>query len=854
LRSADRTRGLAWCRLDHLLPLLFLILCYPILLLGHPLLQNKDSSLDKNSPSAYTPTPAAVLTQRYDNDRTGANFQEYVLTTASVASPDFQLLYSIPVSGQIYAQPLIVPRTKWPDGSYKNVLVVATMMNTVSAFQVDDAIYGPSFSPTQLWSITLGPSVAANFMPMAFSTQTCFIICVPNSSPPSTVATLPPIGVEGPGLYNINPVIGVVSTPVVDSATNTIYAVSKLVGSTGAIENHLFSIDLLTGRINGTVRIDATASPPGGSMSSDSVNGVITFDHKHQMQRPALLMLNGVLYIAFGSHQDTSPWHGWVLAYNPTTLQQTASWCSTPNGMGGAIWQAGSGLASAADGNIYFMTGNGEKDPPGSSTDTSFDPTKMNFANMFVQLSSGLTVLGSFAPGDEAQREGEDTDLGSAGPIHIPNTTILLGGDKESKIFVLDTTNKLGVRQIFQAGAPLDGFSVGGSGWHHIHGTPPVWRNSQNKLTLYVWPERDYLRAFSWNDANSSFDCRTSSGAVETCQDGDRPIQQSNIQAPGACGTCFGSMPGGILSVSSDGERAGTGVLWASIPINDNGLNNVVSGVLRAFDAEDITMELWNSQVNSARDGSFMFAKFNPPVVANGRVYLATFGSIPSGGIQSVSGSVNIYGMRQWAKYLSAGGYPLRVRAGARFTAYATFMNVGTTVWKQGVFRLGSQSPQDNTKWGTNRIDLPADISPGGQVALQLNLTAPADPAAAGCSVEPNGAASCTYQWRMVQEGVEWFGESTAVATIQIFSAPKLTLVPPAGTDDDLGKRKITVFAADPITGASVNVTVYINGVSGNTGSAISYPGCVSLVPQKHFVPCPGSVTVPGYSVAEFSD
>ena len=690
---------------------------------------------------------AAVLTQRYNNNRTGNNSQEHVLTVAAVSSPNFQKLYTIPVSGQVYAQPLLVPQVQWTDGTKKDLLIVATMQNFVYAFAVDNAVLGRVFSPVPLWTVNLGSPIAANFMAMAYSTQTCvMLICWPSSGPPSSPAPLPTIGTEGPGLYNINPVVGIVSTPVIDPASLTMYVVCKLSASSGQIENHLFSIDLRTGQVVHDTLISAVVS----GTSSDAINGKLHFNQMQQMQRPALLLQNGQLYLAFGSHQDTRPWHGWVLRYDPKTLQQTAAWCSTPNGMGGAIWQAGSGIAGHDDGNVYVMTGNGEQDPPGGP-DNSFNASMGNFADMFVQLTSDLRVTGSFAPDDEAKRETQDTDLGSAGPVLIPNDHILIGGDKEALLFVLDTSSQLAARQIFQAGAPPS-CSIS---WHHIHGSPVLWRNSQNILTLYVWPERDYLRAFYWNEGKGAFDCKGSSGATETCQSGDSPDQMSLIKAPDSFLDCLPSMPGGILSVSSDGNTAGTGILWASLPAKDNGLNNVVSGVLRAFDAEDLTAEIWNSEDNPTCDGSFMFAKFTPPVVANGRVYMATFGSIPVSGKQTLSGAVNIYGLTRWAKYLSS-TVPRSVERGKAFTSQLTFLNVGTAVWRKGSVRLGLLGGQEISTWGQGRFDLPTDVSPGERVVINLSVTAPAS------------IGTYSFRWQMLGEEGEWFGDVTPPLQIEV--------------------------------------------------------------------------------------
>jgi hypothetical protein len=141
------------------------------------------------------------------------------------------------------------------------------------------------------------------------------------------------------------------------------------------------------------------------------------------MNRPALLLQNGQIYIGFGSHMDTRPWHGWIFSYDAKTLQRKAVWSSTPNGMGGSIWQAGAGVAGADDGTIYVMTGNGDEDPDDSGNWNSSNAALGNFANHFVQLDASLAVKGSFAPPDARQMDIDDVDLGSAGPVLFPEQT-----------------------------------------------------------------------------------------------------------------------------------------------------------------------------------------------------------------------------------------------------------------------------------------------------------------------------------------------------------------------------------------------------------------------------------------------
>jgi len=820
----------------------------------------------------YSPVPVAVLTQRYDNSRAGANTNEHVLTVASISSPEFQLLHSIPVDGQVYAQPLLVPQVPWSDGTIKNILIVATMMNTVAAFAVDDALYGSVFSQQPIWSTSLGPPVPANFMPMGYSTWNCntwaslatgaavggvggFLggaiggvvggglgalglnpldeTCGSNADPPSPVArTLPPVGkppghkmvygyaqIGMEGMYNIDPSIGIVSTPVVDSASNRLYAVAKLDRGQGAgPENDIFALDLFTGTILQHHRID------GQEMGSaaDNVNGAVIFSQAHQMQRPALLLKNGQLYIAFGSHQDTQPWHGWIFKYDvsasasPLQQQQPAVWCSTPNSLGGSIWQSGVGLTADMAGNIYVMTGNGcNNDSPGNQCsglpDNLLDSPSSNgtvgdFAESFVQLGPTLTGVLGVSPGDQVKREQEDLDLGSSGPVLVPGTSSLVGGDKAGRLFVLSTSPIFTLTQVLQATPPQS--DVGkflsdvlkikpATGYYNIHGSPVLWR-SPNGIFAYVWAERDVLRAYHWSDSAGQFDCISDSNGCELSA-ATIPDMQSTVTSP----LCDGCMPGGFLSLSADGSTSGTGVVWATLPkdtdpndvILGGASSNVVPGIVRALDAQDLTKELWNSDLNAGRDGQFMFAKFNPPMVANGRVFVATFGSLLSGdGSQNTQGAINIYGLRQWAKSVDQTYLSTVVQRGGNVQGSVTMFNAGTTTWSRNEYVLTSvdlvgqtANPPVSIPWSSNWPDV---VSPGRQITFTFNLPA------------GDVAQTITFRWKMQQQNVELFGE-TASRSVQVGGA----LAADVSTTAAQTTIRITdVVTKSPVPGVSVTI------------------------------------------------
>jgi len=629
-------------------------------------------------------------------------------------SGQFQKIFSFPVQGQVYAQPLYVPGVKEPGGLVRNLLVVATMHNIFYVFDADAPVKNPATTPAPLMAVSLGTPVPFNYMPMA----------VANFMIGSGVLTVPNLIDPDHKHYNIYPEIGVTGTPVVDTMTMRVYVVAKVDAEGGALAFRLWCFDLRTRTAVPPSPVTITASAQGSG--AGSVGGVVTFDPKFQHQRPGLLLSQGSIYIGFGSHQDTSPFHGWVLRYDAATLQQTGLWCSTPNGAGGAIWQAGSGLAADESGRLYVMTGNGfgagDMNPP------------TNYAQSFVELSPGLGVLGWFTPGDAVQKSAADLDLGISGPVLLPNTSMVVGVGKDGVLFLLDRNTTVGKRQSFQASKPRDFLTFSLFGYHHVHGTPVVWRTSPGQVLIYLWPERDKLRVFRYDDAAAVFAPAA-------------PIATSTIETPAGSLLHRSSMPGGMLSLSARGSTHGTGLVWASHPTSDDAFTAVVPGMLRVLNAEDVTQELWNSEQNSGRDRVGLFAKYTPPTIANGRVYVATF-----------SNQIVVYGLRQWATFLSQSDRPANLASGSTFTFQITMENTGSTTWTPNGYGLGFDSPEDATTWGTNRIPVPRDVGPGEWVTFDLSLTAPTT----------THMMSYNFSWRLVRDGVEWFGEATPTQVIWV--------------------------------------------------------------------------------------
>jgi hypothetical protein len=393
---------------------------------------------------------------------------------------------------------------------------------------------------------------------------------------------------------NQYPLTGISATPVIDLSTNTMYLVNLVVGTSNTIQSHyLHALDITTGneKFGGPVKIAATYPGTGEGGTT------LTYTEIHERLRPALTLVNGLVVFGTASYDDWAPFHGWVFAYRASNLQQVAVWNSTPNGSDGSMWQAGGGFVVDDSNNIYFMTGNG-----------SFDGVA-NFGTSVVKLStsSGFELADFFTPNNQATLSQNDIDLGSSGPIRIPGTNFLVGGGKEGKLYLMNMSN-LGrynatadqVVQEFQATTP----PAGDTG--HIHGVPAYYSGPAGQY-LYVWGENDHLKAFGF-----------SGSLFQTT-----PVSQGAATAPTIASPP--GMPGGCLSVSADGAIAGTGIVWASTSYQGDASSATVPGILHAYDASTLTNELWNSKQNASRDDFGNFAKFVPPTVANGKVYLATF-------------------------------------------------------------------------------------------------------------------------------------------------------------------------------------------------------------------------------------
>ncbi len=266
---------------------------------------------------ASTRADVAVLTQHNNLSRTGANVEETVLKTNNVNTNTFGLVFTRTVDDQIYAQPLVMTNVAVPGKGAHNLVIVATVNDSVYAFDADDA------------------SVSAPYWQVSFTNA--------NAVPPRNL-DLSALGSCGGNYNDFNGNIGIVGTPVIDPASGTVYMVARTKESGSTYVQRLHALDVRTGqeRPGSPVVITATYSGNGDG----NVGGVITFDPVRQNQRPALTLVNGVVYIAWSSHCDLGPYHGWVIGYDATNLTRVVVYNNTPNGYDGGIWMSGEGISA----------------------------------------------------------------------------------------------------------------------------------------------------------------------------------------------------------------------------------------------------------------------------------------------------------------------------------------------------------------------------------------------------------------------------------------------------------------------------------------------------------------------------
>lgn len=522
---------------------------------------------------AQTPTPVTVPTWRYDLAHSGANTDETALTLANVNVNTFGKLFSLQVDGSVYAQPLYVPGLTMSDGKVHNVLFVATENDSIYAFDADTN-GGANANP--IWQISLltaahGAGAGATAVPYTDA-----------------------------GSPDIAPLIGITGTPAINTATNTMYVVSNT-KENGVYFSRLHAINILTGAEQSHSPVAVTATVSGTGQGSSGGN--LAFDPLVENQRPALDYYNGYVYIGYAAHGDVGPWHGWLFAYNASTLAQTAVICLSPNGTGSGIWGSGAGFPIEDNGSgprMFLSTGNGPHTPGVTfpySGSTGYGESVIDFS----LANGGLTATDDFTAFNYSYLNDQDLDLGSGGVLMVPdqegtNPPVLIVAGKEGRILVLDRDN-------------LGGYAPRGSSntnalqdipgeINGLWGTPAYWNGK-----VYIWSENNVPMIFDLdNDVLNP-----------------EQFNQSTITS---------AFPSPTFSISSNGTQ--DGIAWA---VRSDQFNTHGPLVLYAWDATNLATPLYESDTNSARDAGGPANRYAIPMVTNGKVYV------------TANGEVDVYGL-----------------------------------------------------------------------------------------------------------------------------------------------------------------------------------------------------------------
>jgi hypothetical protein len=472
------------------------------------------------------------------------------LTQANVNSTTFGLLHNLVVDGKVDAEPLYLSQLTIA-GSARNVVFIATEHDSVYAFDSDTG--------AQLWTVSL----------------------LGSSETPS----------DNRSCGQVTPEIGITSTPVIDrtaGAHGILYAIAMSKNGSTYFQR-LHALDVTTGveLLSGPVTVQATYPGTGDNSSA----GQVVFDPKQYKERAALLLLNGVVYTSWASHCDIGLYTGWIIGYNQTTLAQTSVLNLIPNGSEGSIWQSGGGLAADSQGNIYALMANGTFE---TTLDANGFPNKQDYGNAFVKVSTNgkLQVADYFNMSTTVSESGGDVDLGSAGPMILPDQTygtantltLAVGAGKDGNIYVVNRNNmgkfspsSNNVYQELPRAVP-----------NGVFGVPAYFNN-----TVYYCDVSSTLKSFS-----------ISNGKLST--------------TPAHTGASF-TYPGVLPSVSANGTS--NGIVWA--------IENTGAAVLHAYAANDVTQELYNSnQASGGRDHFGGGNKFITPMIADGKVFAATTNSV----------------------------------------------------------------------------------------------------------------------------------------------------------------------------------------------------------------------------------
>jgi len=496
---------------------------------------------------------AQVTTSQYNNLRTGATLSESILTPQNVNVKQFGRLGAFKVDGAVYAQPLLIPSLEIPGKGTHDALFIATEHDSVYAFDADR----PNDPP--LWRVSFLDKKQGS-------------------------TAVPTRDVQCPF---IQPEVGITPTPVIDLKTGTLYVLARtMVNPTfGKKEyfQHLHALAITTGveKFGGPQLITASVSGRGAG----AANGQVRFDPLRENPRASLLLVKDTVFLTWASSCDLGPYHGWVMAYDSQTLVQKAVLNLTPDGEQGGIWASDTGLGADANGDIYVPTGNGTFDASTGGRDYGDSVLKL------ALQGSSIVVRDYFTPYDQAKLNDSDADVGSSGPLLLPDLPaphrhLLLQPTKGSTTYVIDR-DQMGKFQM-DGDAIVQRIHMRGGGY----GAMAYWQGH-----VFFASSDDYLRDYS--------------------------LENGKLTLSTDSRTKFAN-PGATPSVSANGNK--NAIVWAVATKTWDGPDQ--PAVLYAFDANAIDQPIYTSEQNSGRDRAAMATRFVIPVVVNGRVYFGARGEV----------------------------------------------------------------------------------------------------------------------------------------------------------------------------------------------------------------------------------
>ena len=615
----------------------------------------------------------SITTRGYDTARTGATDAEAALSATAVRTRGIikQFSMAIPDDPRLEAQPLAVGGLRLANGQTHDVIVQASMGNTIYAF---DAQGG-----TLLWKTNLGRPIA---------------------------------GTKSIDQWGINVSWGILSTPVIDESSGILYACAWISpdGSAPKGQHYLVAVRLADGSLaHPLLNLEGAIYAPPHLPEQRFVSA-------QRKQRAALTLLRGHVLVPFGTiSESASTARGWLIAVDVAQWRIATTWCSTVTGSGGGIWQSGAGPALGADGSIFVVTGNG-----------SFNPPKGDYGECVVKLAlrtgvtSSLDVISWWAPWTDAQRSAgaaeaeseaplpsnlvktmvfgharrmglatphlapmetnrlssgqdrsdprlaalisthaaamsgsiwSDQDFGSGGPVYAGTAGVILAAGKDGVLYTTDVTAlgntqpanltpaacaanyaKLRAAPILYTfydptvtptpQSPTELNLYPGNATRHLHGTPLLWKSTQHGWMHFVGGENSALRAWT-----------LSANGTSTYLAGSNEIASAQAPRPP------GGMPG--WSITLAGNHGADGIIVAMIPYTDSNMG-LSAGRFLVYDAQNFAPNadgskrlqvIWDSE-NWGPDHAFTHPKFNRPIVWNGRIYRPTY-----------DGRIDVYGL-----------------------------------------------------------------------------------------------------------------------------------------------------------------------------------------------------------------